>query len=168
MRKTLVAYYTQTGNTRQVAEAILEALSGDKILLPIRDVADLEPFRLIFAGFPVHGHSVPMPVEEFLRRIPAGRELALFSTHGSVAGSPLSKEALVHASVVAARARLLGTYSCRGRVSERAREVFSRSPEHDAWADMAASAAVHPNAHDLAEARAFARLIQSKSGHASG
>jgi len=32
-----------------------------------------------------------------------------------------------------------------------------QSPEHEAWADMAASAATHPDASDLEDARSFAR-----------
>ncbi|MCK7511870.1 MAG: HAMP domain-containing protein [Desulfobacterales bacterium] len=55
--------------------------------------------------------------------------------------------------------RLVGTFSCRGKVSMKALEVLMQSPEHEAWADMAASAATHPDESDLEDARAFARWI---------
>lgn len=159
MARILVTYFTLTGNTKLVAEAIYEALPGEKEIRPMAEAGDLSPFGLIFAGFPVQSHSVPYRAEIFLKSIPAGKKVALFSTHGSVAGSRLSKEALEHASVLISATKLLGTYSCRGKVSMQALEVLMRSPEHKAWADMAASAATHPDARDLEEARDFAGRI---------
>lgn len=161
MAKTLVTYFSRTGNTKLVAEAIYAALPGDKTIKTMAEAGDLAPYQLIFAGCPVQNHSVPYPVEVFLKSIPEGRKLALFSTHGSVTGSQLSREALEYASVLVAKAHLVGTFSCRGKVSMKALEVLMQSPEHEAWADMAASAATHPDASDLEDARAFARWIET-------
>jgi len=163
MAKTLVTYFSRTGNTKLVAEAIFDALSGDKMIKPMAEAGDLAPYRLIFAGFPVQTHSVPYPVEVFLKTIPEGKRIALFSTHGSVTGSRLSREALEYASILVAKARLVGTFSCRGKVSMKALEVLMQSPEHEAWAEMAASAATHPDESDLEDARAFARWTMTLS-----
>ncbi len=170
MSKTLVTYFSRTGNTKLVAEAIFEALPGDKTLQPMAKAGDVTPFQLVYAGFPIKTHSVPYPAEVFLKTIPEGKRTALFSTHGSVTGSRLSREALEYASVLVAKAKLLGTFSCRGKVSMKALEILMRSPEHEAWADMAASAATHPDASDLEDARAFARwiLTVSTQGHYQG
>lgn len=159
MSNSLVAYYSLTGNTKKIAEAIFEALPPPKAIHPLADVHNLEEYDLVFAGFPVQSHSVPHKVEQFLKTIPKGKKLALFSTHGSLTGSRLSREAIEHAVVVSSQAKLISTFSCRGKVSPQALEVLSRSPEHEAWTDMAASAGPHPNKHDLAEARAFARWV---------
>jgi len=161
MAKTLVTYFSRTGNTRKVAEAIFEEIPGDKDLGPIDEAGDPAPYRVLFVGFPVNSHSVPYPVEVFLKRIPAGKRVALFSTHGSVTGSSLSREALEYASVLVRSAKVVGTFSCRGKVSLEALGVLMKSPEHAAWTDMAASAATHPDDHDLAEARAFARWVMA-------
>ena len=59
MSKILVAYFSLTGNTKQVAEAIHDSLEGDKTILPVDEVQELNEFTLIFIGFPVHSHSVP-------------------------------------------------------------------------------------------------------------
>lgn len=170
MAKTLVTYFSRTGNTQLVAEAIYDALPGDKTILPIDQAGDLASYGLLFVGFPVHTHSVPYPVESFLRSVPEGAKIALFSTHGSVTGSRLSREALEHASVLVARAKLIGTFSCRGKMSMKALEVLMQSPEHEAWADMAASASTHPDASDLEDARSFARWIATlgAQGHYRG
>src|SRR4030066_1039958 len=148
MSNILVAYYSLTGNTKKIAEAIFEALPQPKTIKPMADVQSLAEYDLIFAGFPVQSHSVPYKAEKFLQSIPKGKKIALFSTHGSVTGSRLSREAIEHAVVVSSQAKLISTFSCRGKVSPQALEVLSRSPGHEAWVDMAASASPHP--HDNA------------------
>jgi hypothetical protein len=42
-----------------------------------------------------------------------------------------------------------------------AMDVLSRSPEHKAWAEMAASARSHPDDNDHADARSFAKWVQT-------
>ncbi len=165
MAKTLVTYFSRTGNTKRVAEAIFEEIPGDKVLKPLDEVEDLAPYQNLFIGFPVQSHSVPYQAEVFLKKVPEGKKIALFSTHGSVTGSSLSREALEYATILVAKAKIVGTFSCRGKVSMKALEVLMKSPEHEAWADMAASAATHPDEHDLAEARAFARWAVTLFAH---
>jgi flavodoxin len=165
MSKTLVTYFSQTGNTKAVAEAIFASLEGDKEIQPMEDGLSLDGYGLVFIGFPVQSHSVPYKADTFLRRVPAGKNIALFCTHGSLPGHRLSREALEYALVCAAKAKLLGTFACRGKLSLKALEFLSKSPEHQEWTDMAASAATHPDATDLAEARAFARKIWTMHAH---
>lgn len=165
MKKALVAYFSRTGNTRAVAQAIFDALESPKDLLSLDKAEDLSGYSVVFIGFPVQSHSVPYAVEAFLRKIPAGQKIALFSTHGSLPGDRLSREAVEHAVVLAGRAKVIGTFTCRGKVSLQALEVLSKSPEHEAWADMAASASTHPDASDLEDARAFARWISTLAAH---
>jgi flavodoxin len=157
--KTLVTYYSITGNTKKVAEAIYESLEGDREIKNVEESPELDEYNLVFVGFPVHSHSLPHKVELLLKNIPQGKKIALFSTHGSLTGSRLSIEALEYAMVLASKAKVLGSFSCRGKVSPEALEVLIKSPEHIAWAEMAASARNHPDQNDLEDARAFARWI---------
>ncbi|MCJ7579095.1 MAG: flavodoxin family protein [Candidatus Aminicenantes bacterium] len=163
MSKTLVTYVSQTQNTKTVAEAIHDAVQGEKSIKPIEDIQneDLIEFSLIFIGFPVHSHSIPYKVESLIKRLPPKKKIALFSTHGSLTGGRLAREALEYATVVGSHTQILGTFSCRGKVSAHAREVLSKSPEHTAWAEMAASAHNHPDEHDLADAGSFAKWVQT-------
>lgn len=165
MSTTLVTYFSRSGNTRAVAQAMFEALSGAKEIRPLDAAGDPAGLGLLFVGFPVQMHTVPYPVESFLKTVPAGQPLALFSTHGSLQGHRLSREAVEYAVVLAVRARVLGTFTCRGRLSAQALEVLGRSPEHQEWTEMAASAATHPDAVDLGEARAFARRMEMLAAH---
>jgi len=161
MSKILVMYYSRTGNTQLVAEAIFETVGGDKSIKSLKELADGEiaSYSLIFAGFPVHSHSVPPAATEFLKAIPQRKKVAFFSTHGSLKGSPLAREALENATALAAGARVLGTFSCRGRISPQDLDVLMRSPEHKTWSEMAVSASTHPDESDLADARGFAVRI---------
>jgi len=159
MSKILVTYFSHTGNTKKIAEAIYESLEGEKTIKPLEEIQDIKNFRLIFIGFPVHSHSVPFQIEDFLKKIPQGKKIALFSTHGSHTGSRLSREALEHAATLASQAKILGTFSCRGKVSPEALEILNKSPEHKAWIEMAASSHTHPDENDLEDAVSFARWI---------
>ena len=82
--KALVTYYSQTGNTEQIARAIYEAIHFEKELLPFKEVKDLQGYDVIFAGFPVQAHSVPAAFLPFFKQLPAGQKIALFCTHGSL------------------------------------------------------------------------------------
>lgn len=161
MSKILVTYFSLSGNTKKVAEAIYEELDGEKTLKKVDEIQDLGLYDLLFIGFPVHSHSVPFKIEELLKKIPPGKKIALFSTHGSLTGSRLSREALEHATILASKAKILGTFSCRGKVSLQAMEVLSKSPEHKAWTEMAASARTHPDENDLEDARVFTNWIMT-------
>lgn len=159
MTKILVTYLSQTGNTKKIAEAIFEGLEEDKTIKPMDEVQEIEGYSLIFIGFPVHSHSVPYKIESFLQKIPQGGKIALFSTHGSLPGGHLAREALEHAAVIASKAKILGTFSCRGKVTMAALEILSKSPEHKAWAEMAPSSQTHPDEGDLEDAKSFAKWV---------
>lgn len=163
MSKALVTYYTDTGNTLKVAESIYEALQGEKEISPLAEVKALGAYDLVYIGFPIKNHGIPSPVQEFLKKVPKNKKIALFSTHGALAGSRLSREAIEHAGSLASKAELLGTFSCRGRVPYSVLERLGKSIEHKAWAEMAASARSHPDATDLKEAKVFAKWIRDKS-----
>lgn len=65
--------------------------------------------------------------------------------------------------MLASKAKVLGTFSCRGNVSPDALEFLSKSPEHKVWAEMAASARTHPDDRDLEDAQSFVREIMTLS-----
>jgi len=163
MTKILVTYLSHTGNTKKIAQAIFEGLEGDKTIKSMDEAQEIEDYSLIFIGFPVHSHSVPYKIETFLKKIPQGKKIALFSTHGSLPGSHLAREALEYAAVISSKAKVLGTFSCRGKVSMAALEVLSKSPEHKAWSEMAPSSHTHPDEGDIEDARSFAKWVMTLS-----
>src|SRR5512138_835413 len=95
--KALVTYSSQTGNTEKLARAIYDAIHLEKKLLPAKEVKDFQGYDIIFAGFPVHAHSVPAAFLPVFKQLPPGQKIALFCTHGSLRGGQLPKQAIEQA-----------------------------------------------------------------------
>jgi len=161
MSKILVTYFTQTGNTQKIAEAIHSSIDEEIDIKSVKDTDDVSTYDIVFIGFPVHAHSVPYPIKQIIESIPQGKKIAFFSTHGALTGSRLAREALEYATTLAVGKKIIGTFSCRGKVSFQALETLSKSPEHQAWGDMAHSARTHPDASDIADAKTFAGWIMT-------
>ncbi len=167
--KILVTYDSKTGNTKAVAQAIYDALDlkalglEDKEIVPVREIDDAKEYSLIFCGFPVHAHSVPVPVQNFIKTIKPGTKLALFSTHGSKTDGQMPKEAIHHAIGLAKGANVLGSFTCRGKVQQDIIDDLMNKPEHRAWAQEAQSAQDHPDQADLDDAHVFARSTLKKA-----
>jgi len=156
----LVAYYSQTGNTRKVAEAIFAGIRHtQKKLLAIEQVENCDAYDLIFCGFPVQHHSVPAKMTHFLQSIPQGKKLALFATHGSLRGGEKAIAAFYAAFSLTSGRTILGTFGCRGQVKFQLLDEWMEKPQERAWALEAQSASGHPDAADLEDAGSFAVLM---------
>jgi len=160
--KALVTYYSQTGNTEKITRSIYEAIHFEKELLPIGEVKDLQGYDVIFAGFPVQAHSVPAAFLPFFKKLPAGQQIALFCTHGSLRGGHLPKQAIEHAIGLASQMKVLGTFCVRGQVNPKVIDALANTVQHQAWAEEASGACDHPDEADLADAEAFAKTILAK------
>lgn len=160
--KALVTYYSETGNTKKLAQAIYDGLTINKEIKPVQEVENTEGYDIIFYGFPVQAHSVPPKAMNFIERLPKGQKTAFFSTHGSLRGGILPKQAFEHALSLAINANVLGHFGCRGQVKAALLEALMKKPEHKSWAEEASSASGHPDEHDLADGKVFAAEIIAK------
>jgi len=160
--KALVTYYSQTGNTEKVAQAIYEALSVDKEINPIRNIASTKGYDIVFCGFPVQVHSIPGQAQAFIKALEKGQKVAFFSTHGSLRGGRLAQQALEHAIGLASMANVIGHFGCRGKVDSKIIDFLMKQQENKAWAEEAQSADGHPDKADLEDARAFALQMLNK------
>ena len=102
---------------------------------------------------------MPLSVENFIKVIPLGKRIALFTTHGSLRGGALAVTAIEHAVSLASKSKVLGTFGCWGKVDPKLIEALLKQPEHRAWAETAKSAATHPDESDLEDARQFAKKV---------
>jgi flavodoxin len=162
--KVLVTYYSDTGNTEKVAQAIYEGIQkAEKEILPIHEIGNVEEYDLIFCGFPVHASSVPQKGERFLKTIPQGKKVAIFATHGSLRKGQLATTAFDYAVSLLSKAKAIGTFGCRGKVKPDLLEALAKQPEHRAWAEEAQGAAAHPDEADLEDARDFAKKMLKKA-----
>ncbi len=165
----LVAYYSETGNTRKVAEAIFVSLRHvHKEMLAIDQAVDLEPYDLIFCGFPVQHHSIPARMVHFLQGIPKGKKLAIFVTHGSLRGGEKAVSAIYAAFSILQGQTIIGTFGCRGQVKPQLIDEWMEAPQHQAWASEAQSANGHPDPAELEDARSFAETMLYAAEHIHG
>ena len=162
--KVLVTYYTESGNTEKLARAIHDGIErADKEIVPIQEGLSVEDCDVVFCGFPVQSSSVPPKVEPFLKRIPEGKKLAIFATHGSLRGGQLAVTAFHYAMSLAPKAKVIGTFGCRGKVKSKLIEALMKNPEHRGWAIEAQSAGGHPGEADLEDGKEFARWMMTKA-----
>lgn len=168
--KVLVTYYSETGNTEKVARAIYAAAAEgapgidiDAAMVPLSQAELVDRYDLVFCGFPIQMHSVPPKAVPFLRGLPQGTKVALFATHGSLRGGRLAVQGFEHAMTLASKARVIGTFGCRGKVKSSLLDALMEKPEHRAWAQEALGAAEHPSDYDCDDARQFAKAMISKA-----
>ena len=81
--KFTVTYFSQSGNTRKVAEAIADALPGDVTRGDLASAPAMDEADVVFVGMPVVRFGAPDEVRDYLRRDCAGRDVALFVTHAA-------------------------------------------------------------------------------------
>jgi len=160
--KALVTYYSDTGNTEKLAHAIYEEIHFEKEIRPLSDVQSADGYDIIFCGFPVQAQSLPRKAQDFIKSLPAGQKVAFFSTHGSLRGGHLPRQAFEHALGLAAKSAVLGHFGCRGEVRQNIIDALLKKPEHRAWAEEAMGAAGHPDAQDLADGKTFAKEILAR------
>jgi flavodoxin len=161
--KVLVTYFSKTGNTKKLAQAIYEGVEhSEKEIQSIKEAGDFGQYDLIFCGFPVHASSVPQKAADLLKKIPADCKTAIFATHGSLRGGQLAVTAFHHAASLV-RGKVIGTFGCRGKVEDAVLEALLSKPEHKAWVEEAQSAFGHPDAADLEDGKDFARRMVIKS-----
>ena len=162
--KILVTYVSETGNTEKLAQAIFDGITGtDKYIVPLSKVDRTDLYDVFYVGFPVQGGSVPKQAEAFLKQIPEGKMAAVFATHGSMRGGQLAITAFHHAMTLASQTKIIGTFGCRGQVKPELLESLMDKAAYRGWALEAQSAAGHPDAADLEDAKTFAQNMANKA-----
>ena len=183
MKKILIAYMSETGNTKRVAEAIADEAKEtghDVTLAPVREVTadQFSSYDLVLVGSTCHSSDLAEPVKVLLNGIPAGDgpKLAGFVTHATWSASedPVHRE--MHEKWAGgcsktfervAREKGLsfeGYFNCMGAPNPGIEEFIHNTiiPDEAQWAEYIEEVRRHPTEEDLTDARTFAREILSK------
>jgi flavodoxin len=163
--KTLVAYLSQTGNTKKVAEAIYSEIPEEKELKELGELTGLEGYDLCFIGFPVHAGNPAVAAKEFLEKSGSGKKVALFVTHAAPEDAEDVPGVLDVCREAAANAELVGFFDCQGELDQKIAELLlkSDSPKHQEFGRRAPETKGQPDETRLDKARAFAREVMEKS-----
>ena len=159
--KTAVVYYSETGNTAKVGEAITQALGDGTVASSIQDGPSLDGCDLVFVGMPIIRFGAPEPAQMFLEEHCADRRVALFVTHTAPDYLDLLEGWLNDCKVAAtaAKAELVGFFHCQGALAEPVRQYMLGSGDAmlTQFAEMASCADGQPDEAALAQAEGFAR-----------
>ncbi len=132
-----VIYYSMTGNTKKVAEAIATELEVSAEDVKTKDESVKDSFLLLGSG-----HYFPLPGRGLKKFVASndfdGRQVALFGTSGGGKGREV--EAL-EKMVTAKGAKVIGKFHCKGKL------FFFINRKH-------------PTSDDLENARKFARELK--------
>jgi len=115
--KVLVAYMSQTGNTKKVAEAIYSAIPQPKEIKRVEDVTTLEGYDLSFLGFPMHNFGPDKQAKAFLETHVKNRTIALFITHMAPEDAPPLQGWIQKFRDAAVGANIIGVFDCQGQAS---------------------------------------------------
>jgi flavodoxin len=80
--KPCILYFSRTGNTKSMAEAIAEAIKAPVFAIASSDPSVVEAFDLLIVGTPVEGFNPAKETTAFVERLPKteGKKAILFCT----------------------------------------------------------------------------------------
>ncbi len=146
--RSLVIYSSKSGNTKQLADAIFEDLSGEKSIYPIKEAPEPDLYDFIAIGFWVKGGKPDSDTLDYLPKI-NGQKVFLFATHGAAIGSEHVNAAMAYARATVKNGHFVGEFNCQGEVSQTVLEKLIAKPQPPAWIADAETAAGHPNDNDI-------------------
>jgi len=181
--RILIAYFTQTGNTEKVAEAIHEEALSQGHEVHLRSLADITPesltaYDLVFLGSACHDADLAKPAKRLLGDISPQPpfKLAGFTTHATYTPEGGERQRKLYeewaGKCVESFQRLeqekgidvLGYFSCQGAPSPPI-EAFIHSAivtDDDEWETYLAEVRKHPDEDDFRRAAEFAQEILSQ------
>ena len=166
--RVLVAYLSQTGSTKKVAEAIFGAITQQKEIKRLEELESLDEYGLIFLGFPVHNFGPDEQTTKFLEKIDANRRIALFITHAAPEGGSVVQDWIQKFIDASRNANICAVFDCQGELSQEVKNAMLNhpSPEIRGWA-QADNSQGQPDDSRLKEAKIFAENTIKKvvGGH---
>ena len=162
--KVIVAYFSYSGRTKQVAEAIFQEIQAKKEIKELKDITTLEGYDFVFVGFPVHGFDAPEEAKTFLDRHCRGRKIALFVTHGAPEHSTELQPWLKKCREAASTADVIDMFNCQGELAQDVADALlaSDNPHYRMWGEHRHTTLGQPDESRLELARAFARETLEK------
>ncbi len=159
---TLVTYYSRTGNTKKIAEAIFEVISEQKAIMPIDEVIDVNQYDLLFVGSPIEQHGITRVVREFLSEKVMKSKVALFITHSAPEGSKSANTYVAECEkIVQGLVDLIGIFNCQGELSEAIANhmMNSGNPQLQKYASTRNNTLNLPDEVRIEKSKQFAREI---------
>jgi flavodoxin len=164
-----IVYFSLTGNTKIIAEAIKDALKKNsctycgEIKGSVNHDADI-----LFVGFYVHKSSCPDEIKHYLESL-ENQKIALFGTAGFGGSKSYFESTLENVKSYIPKSNvIIGNFMCQGKMPENVLERYSKilegKPGNSEILKMINNynnALSHPDENDIDEVQIFAKKILS-------
>ena len=168
--KVLVAYFSQSGNTQKIAQAIHKeaSLKNEAALKKIEEItpATVLGYDIVFLGSPLHSGSLAAPVKECLGVLQAssGQKMVGFITHFAPAYPEQDMDAFtepIKKTCQEKGIKYMGCFDCQGALAEAMHEPVQKklALSNEQWTEIIEQMTGHPNENDIAKAQACVREV---------
>ncbi len=166
--KVLITYFSRSGQTRKVAEAIYDAIPPEKEIRELSQVNSLEEYDLAFVGFPIEKFGPGDNVQKWMGETCLGGNIALFVTHAAPKGHSDLEKWLDACNCAACSANILGRFDCQGELSEAFVKMASMVPDPlvQGFARERPNTLGHPTTDELDEAKTWAKKVLNEISRA--
>lgn len=163
--KTLIAFSSETGNTKKLAQEIYNTIDGDKFVGEFVEIQNKNGFDIIYIGFPIHNFGPSEKAKDFISQIDENQKVVLFATHAMQTESPMNNKQIENCKKAAEHLKVLDIYTCRGEMSESVAErmINSDNPQFQFFGKMRQQTIGHPNQDELKDLREFVKETQKIS-----
>lgn len=162
--KVLVAYMSNTGNTKKVAEAIYDEIGDEREIKPIDEVGSTDGYDIAFLGFPIKQMGPDKKTTKLLaKHCTNGKNVVLFITHAAPEESPDLPPMLDKFRKAACGANIIDLFDCQGELSKKVKRIMSILPDARLrrWAKEDNSQG-QPDETRIERAHAFSRDVMKK------
>jgi len=169
--KILITYYSGTGNTEKVANAIKDGIIGHDVdIFPVKQVDPtiLKSYDMVFLGSGIYGFAINRKVTNLMKKatgLPS--KFIYFYTHQSPNPWPDAFKS-IESILERNKCEILGEFECCGenlKMNEEQRQTAMKNLPPEKRKEMEEHFRVvkgHPNVEDLENAKKFAQLIVNK------
>lgn len=168
--KILITYYSQSGNTEKLANAVFEEVSknNETDFKKLEDLKseDYAGYDFIFIGSPLHSGSLAKPVINKLKEIKpgTGQKMAGLITHFSPAYPEQDMKKFAEPMEEICKEMKIeykGCYDCQGALIESMHEFVKKkiNASDEEWKEIVKKMAGHPDKEDLLKGVEFAKKV---------
>ncbi len=163
--KIAVIYSSKTGNTKKVANAIVEGVGSDVDFFSVKDEINLSYYDLIFMGYWVDKGTADANALEFMKSI-TNTKVALFATLGAYPATQHAKDSIeAGKKLLGENCEVVDSFICQGAIDPKLTNWMKTLPkEHPHGPDEARlkrweDASSRPDSSDLQNAKEFAENV---------
>jgi flavodoxin len=165
--KTMVVYSSKTGNTKMIAESIMEVMPPNSKIYHVKDAPDPIDYDFIALGCWVDKGKPDNEAVEYFKKVNSTK-VGIFITLGAKPDSKHGIDSVEKTSELLAENEILGHFVCQGKLDPKLIEMFRKVPAGHPHASTPESeerwrlASRHPDKNALKKAMNTFKLIVNK------